>query len=45
VVVLELVCHRTIEAAFRSCNCAFAKSAAAQLHEIDEKRLGSGNFR
>jgi len=42
VVVLNFLCQWFAEAAFVSCNCASAKSASAQLHEIEENLLGAG---
>jgi|GEM_PF-2657168 hypothetical protein len=39
------VSHRVAEAAFVSCICKAAKSAAMQMQEIDENRLRSEVFR
>jgi len=42
VVVRNFSCRWIAEAAFVSCNYASAKSASAQLHEIEENLLGAG---
>jgi hypothetical protein len=43
-VALDILRYRVAEAAFVSCSCMVAKIATMQLHEIDEKRFGSGDF-